>query len=312
MGVLKGISDFYNDSISDTLLYNLQQWLSYGLIEKGAYTVVAFNQSTSGYTTLKRSYDERYSGAGRVYEGLGPSWVWQSGVSVPTGYIAPFNVSGVYVDDSYYPLDTTGSYSHVVDYANGRIIFNNAISSTKTVKCEYVMNDVAVYLTSGPQWRIIMDQYISKFNNLNTLQPSGMASVLKDNRVWLPCVAIDIQERTQTGLQLGGGTVCNFAAFYHIFADTAFANRALIDIINDQEEKKLILFDVNNSPFPLGSSGNLVSGAKTYLDLINDTQYYLTSAYVDKSRGGSISSVSDVQRGEVRQSILVNRYLGTI
>ena len=51
--------------------------------------------------------------------------------------IAIPGISGVYVDDTFYPSDTTGTYSHKVDYFNGRIIFDNAIASTSKVQAEF-------------------------------------------------------------------------------------------------------------------------------------------------------------------------------
>ena len=312
MGVLKGTRSFYQYSISDEIAYNVQQWLEYGLIENGAYTNIGFDTNASGYATLKRSYDPSLGNAGRVYEGIGPSWVWQSGVSVPTGRTAPYRASGVVVDGTFYSVNSAGAYAHTIDFANGRVVFDTAIDATSVVKCQHVINDVGIYLSNSPQWKTIIDQYVTKFDILDTLQPSGISSILKSNRVWLPCIVVDVQERTQQGLQLGGGLSQSFAIFYHVFADNPGTNSALFDLLNDQQDKRLDFFNANTAPFPLDSTGAVSSGLKYNELAVPGGTYFLTYGYINSSKGGFVGRGGDVFRGEVRQSILVDRYLSTI
>jgi hypothetical protein len=311
MSVLKGSKNFYSYEASDTLAYNLKNWLEYGLVEMGAYTPVKFSLATSGYTNLKNVYDERYGGSNRVYEGLGPSWVWESGISPIGTSINPFQVSGVYVNNTFYPSSTTsGSYAHTVDYERGRIIFASGVSAT--VKCEYTFRDISVYLSDTPQWKEIITQYLDKYDTLDTSSPSGMASVLKENRVWLPCVVIEVQDRTNSALQLGGGEINTYAVFYHVFSDNAFSAKRLIDTINNQYEKTLTLFDINSAPFPLSYEGSISSGALTYPEVSSrSSPYFWTYGAIISSRGGSMGNLSDVYTGTVVQSIEVARYLST-
>src|SRR5688572_24263958 len=114
MPVFKGTKSFYNHEISDIVAQNLKSWLEYGLLEVGAYTPITFDSPASGYTVLQRAYDDRY-GADRVFEGLG-EWAWESDVSTSISGLDPvFRVSGVYVDDDFYPLSTSGAYAHTID-----------------------------------------------------------------------------------------------------------------------------------------------------------------------------------------------------
>ena len=148
--------------------------LDYGLLELGAFTSVEFVAATSGYTNLERVADSRY-GSSRVYEGLGSSWVWESGVNVvPANTNAPFQVSGIYIDNVFNNISGVGPNSFNVDYANGRIIFDADITATN-VQCQYCFRDVEVAPVDSPKWKTLVDQYADRFDTLQELSPSGMA-----------------------------------------------------------------------------------------------------------------------------------------
>lgn len=307
MSVLKDGKSFYDhDRLSDILAENLRRLYEYGLIQKGAYTV-----ETSG--TLQKAYDPRFGGAGRVYEGLGASWVWQSGVSVPAGYTQPFQVSGVYVDNTFYPTTASGTYSYIVDYENGRVIFDSDItsggSSSPVVKCNYVFNDVAIYLSDDPQWKTIQGAYFERFSNIGQMQPSGLGTTLKDRRVWLPSFVIQVDERGEArGLSLGGGDIHDFNTFYHIFAEQPYITKTLSDIINNQYNVTMKLYDISTAPHPYNFNGSLSSGAIEYPNLATTSSpHFLTFARVDSSRGGAKGNWEELYVGEIRSVIEVDR-----
>ncbi len=121
-----GIEGFAGYELTDQLLYNLKWWLDWGFVNHGAYEVYYYD-SESFYdddeSKLHPVLDERYE-EGRVWEGAGREWVWESGISVPSGGIEPFRVSGVYIDGIFYSNNAIGTYGHHIDYQNGRIIFD--------------------------------------------------------------------------------------------------------------------------------------------------------------------------------------------
>lgn len=307
MSVFKGNTSFYEYKISDNLAYNLKSWLDYGFIECGAYTNVAFNLSTSGYSNLKKVKDDRYAD-GKVYEGFGPSWIWESGVSGPAGSQAPIVPSGIYIDNAFYPTTTGGAYSHTIDFERGRVIFNSPVSG-HTIQCQYSIRDVAVYQVDSKAWKTVIANYAQRYNETESLSPSGVASKLKEDRVWLPAVFIDVHDRSHDGLQLGGGELADISVFYHVFSDRPGTCKIITDIINDQENKVLNLFDINNSPRPLNYDGSLSSGAKTYTQLADRSgPYFMTYAWIEKSNGRYVAPSVDLYRGEVRQNIRIERY----
>ena len=313
MPVLKGTTNFYDYDGSDILAENLRSFYHYGLLEAGAYTNINVNNNTSGYSILQRVNDDRYID-GQIYEGMGPHWIWQNDISPTTVLTSPFQVSGVYVNQNFYPLSTSGVYKHSIDYARGRVIFASGLTPQHTdlVQCEYSFSDVAVYLADSPQWRTIVSEYVSQYNTLGTLAPSGMAAILKQNRVWLPAIFIDVQNRTNTGLQLGGGELAEYAVFYHIFSDRPFTNKKLAEILNNQETITLNLFNVNTIPTTFNYDGTLTGSGITFLNLNRKTSpYFWTFGHILSSKGGARDNLVDLYLSNIIQQVEVERTMST-
>jgi hypothetical protein len=314
MPVFKGTKSFYEYEVSDALAYNVKTWLDHGLLETGAFTIVSFsNVATSGLTNLQRVQDERYGGTGRVYEGMG-NWVWEPNIAVVQDNLPqPLVASGVRVNNVFYPTTTTsGTYAHKIDFRDGRVIFNTALPANAQVKCEYTFRDVATYLVDDPQWRTIIEGYTEKFEKLGSVSPSGMAQYLKDERVWLPAVVIEVGDRTNTALQLGGGDINTFDVNYHIFSDKSFSNRRLCDLLNNQFETTLPLFNLKTVPFPYTYEGTVASGALTYPTMSDrNGPYFWDFAFIAATDGGPRTSATNVYRAEISHTISVDRHMST-
>lgn len=312
MSVLKTTKNFYDYSTSDNLAQNLKDMLSYGLIQLGAYTNAIFsNSSTSGLTTLKKSTDPRYTD-GTVFEGLGPSWIWQSGVNVPNGYTQPVVASGVYVNNTFYHSNGSGSYGHVLDFKSGRVIFNSALGNA-TVKCQYSFPDVAVYLADDPKYKIIIHEYFEKFAKLDTNQPSGLASAIKDRRVWLPCIVIEVKDQSEMrGLELGGGEIETFNVYYHVFAEEPFVRNRILDIISDQISHTMSIYDINLAPKVYNNNGTVASGALPYTVLSTRASgYFITNAIIKDVKAHKVANLNDLFRGEAAHTIDIDRGVPT-
>ena len=316
MGILKGTTNFFSYDATDTLRYNLDSWLEWGLAEIGAYETADQNGRNSSLATLQPVKDERETD-GTVFETYGPSIIWQSGVSPIAGSPNIINPSGVWIDGSFYPNGTTGSNGFTIDYRDGRVIFNEDKSGS-TIKMNYSFPHVAVYDSQSPQWKSIIDSYTeADYTNIGNSSPSGIASNLKERRVWLPCVVVEVQNRTGNDpLQLGGGEIHDYAVFYHVFGNRDFDVVRTCDLLNNQKNKKLKLFDVNKARasgvIPYNYNGSIPSGTLEYPTLRgNNNGYFWTYGRIEESRGGSKSTFSDIYRGEVIQSVTVHRYPST-
>ena len=311
MAILKTNNSFYKYDSSDILSSNLVNMLSYGLLETGAFTNVIFDSAMSGYTTLKTSYDDRTGGSRYTYEGLGPSWNWEKNISLIEGTLQPFVPSGVFVNNVFYLTSTTsGTYGHHIDFQNGRVIFSSKLAKTDVVKCEYSFKDIAIYLSDSPQWKTIINEYQSKFDNISDNNPSGISMILKDKRVWLPCIVIENENNSRRGLMLGGGEIEEHRVYYHIFSDLPFSNRKLCDLLNNQQQTVINLYNINTAPFPYEYNGSLNPSGLDYKNL-STGEHFWTHAFISKSTGGPIESKFDLYRGEIVQDIELDRYIYT-
>ena len=143
----KGITSIQKDNLSNNLLLGVQDFLSWGLLNIGAFQNITRSPATSGSFAdghsryrLRNSDDPSYD-AGQVWEGFRNDWVWESGVSYQN--TKPIQVSGVWIDNYFYePTDST--YSHFIDYPNGRIVFDYGVPTTKRVETNFTHRTVGV------------------------------------------------------------------------------------------------------------------------------------------------------------------------
>ena len=312
MSVFKRTNQYYNKyGAEDILAHNLAAWIEYGLLELGAYTPITFLSPTSGYTDLKKSFDREYGGDGRVYEGFGPSWAWQTGVAAPSGLSSIFRPSGVWVDGTFYGPGH-GTYGHQVDYRNGRIIFDTAVT-TGTVQCEYVMNDVGVGFSDDQEYQRLVSDYADRFADIGTTSPSGLSANRKSERVWLPSVFVNVNGLNSTrGLQLGGGEINTVSTSCHIFAERPYDRSSLMNIIQDEQAKVLSLYDLNDDTLPFNYDGSLISSPVEYPTLaVKTNENFWTFAYIKSAKTGTKMNLGGSYYAIVEQEIELDRFLST-
>ncbi len=280
---LKGFNSVFDNNLTNELQDNMVEFLDWSLLQKGNYfnvTLGELSPNNFDYSNLRLSSNQHYA-SGQAWEGFRKNWVWQSGLNPPSDVTAPFvsnnnavpGISGVYVNDTFYPSDTTGAYSHKVDYFNGRVVFDSAISSDSTVKAEYSYKYInVVYANSIPWLREIQYRNLepnSFFNNQNR----GDFTLPAEARVQLPAIAVEVvPRRTFSGYQVGGGQYVYTDVIFHCLAEDAYTRNQLLDMVSLQNEKTFFLFDSNmiakSGDFPIDYRGVPVSGALRYPDLI--------------------------------------------
>lgn len=277
---LKGFDSVFDTTLNNELQDNIVEFLEWSLLEKGNYMNVTLGElSPEGidYSKLRLSSNSSFP-SGKAWEGFRQNWVWQSGVSynpppvVGTNNAIP-GISGVYVNNTFYPSNTEGTYAHKVDYFNGRVVFNNPIPITSTVKAEYSYRYINVVYANSLPW-LAEIQYSSlnlgeDFNNINR----GKYDVPTEARVQLPAIAIEIvPRRNMKGYQLGGGQYVATDVLFHCLAEDEYTRNKLVDIISLQNDKNIYMFDSNkiakSGAFPLDYHGFPVSGALRYPDLV--------------------------------------------
>ncbi len=281
---LKGFDSVFDTTLNNELQDNIVEFLEWSLLEKGNYMNVSLGElSPEGidYSKLRISSNSSFP-SGKAWEGFRQNWIWQSGVSYNPPPIVGNNhaipgISGVYVNNVFYPSNTSGTYAHKVDYFNGRVVFNNTIPTNSVVKAEYSYRYINVVYANSLPW-LTEVQYSSlnlgeDFDDLN----KGKYDIPAEARIQLPAIAIEIvPRRTLKGYQLGGGQWVDTDILFHCLAEDEYTRNKLVDIISLQNDKTIYMFNSNaiarSGSFPLDYHGFPVSGALRYPDLVEN--YY--------------------------------------
>jgi len=253
--------------LTDQLLYNIKWFLDHNLAKNGAYGVYEYDDSgdldesfySDDESKLSQSIDERYE-TGKVWEGVGREWVWESGISLGSGAISPFRVSGVYVDGDFFSTSHTGINRFHVDYINGRIIFDEPKSSDTEIHTNYTRRSVYVGFADTEEFRVMMRNAVEDF--LTDTLPSGTPN--RENQIWFPSVFIEVQDGEGRGLQLGGGQIKTRNIIFHIFADNPQDRNLLMDWLDYQSRATFFMADLNNITFPFDEYGDIVSGVTNW------------------------------------------------
>jgi hypothetical protein len=270
----KSASHYGKVTISTQLKDNMVAFFNWGFLEIGAFTnVVIPNTTIRGGTPLYRLrpvVDRNFTN-GRVWESAKTNWVYESGLSYG---VQPIYVSGVYVDGNFKAINSSGTYAHVVDYPNGRIIFSNPIPTGSVVTCEYSYKRIKVTDIDDPLFRTAQDRVFYGVNDTNLMANSGEWARPAYSRVQLPMVAVEMTANIDASpKQIGGGQFRYQTVAFHIMAETAEERNKIGDIITSEKERTLLLFDVNrimtNNAAPLTASGSLnPNGVNNYRNML--------------------------------------------
>lgn len=271
---LKGFDRFGENLVDDHLRANLISFFDWGFVQKGAFqniTIPTSGQYGGSKHKLELVKDPRYTN-GKVWQGFRSNWVWQSGINA-------IQVSGVNVNGTFQPLSGVGPYSHYVDYKNGRIIFNSAISQSATVTAEYSpklvnvvdANEVAFFRQIQTGSFRLED---SQFSNPS----SGTWALNPENRIQLPMVGIEVTNaRTFEPQNIGGGQHCYTKVVFHVLAEDDKQASHIATVVSMQNEKTNNTFNVNtisqNNLSPLDYRGSIASGALTHQQMTDAYPY---------------------------------------
>ena len=251
---LKGFNSVQDTTLNNEIQDNMVEFFDWALLKKGNYFNVTLGETAPNgydYSKLRLSSDERFT-AGTCWEGVRNNWVWQSGVNYSPAPLVGTNntkpgISGVYVDDTFYPTTTTGDYAHHVDYFNGRVLFDSPIPTGSKVQVEHSYKWInVVYANSVPWLREV--QYRSYDINGEFLQAAkGDWDMPPEARLQLPAIAIEIvPRRTITGYQLGGGSYVDTDVLFHCLAEDEMTRNKLVDIVSLQNDKTFYAFNSNS------------------------------------------------------------------
>lgn len=299
---LANIDNIFDTSFYNEIQDNIVEWLDWGLLEKGNYfntTKGELSPDGNDYSLLQVSNNSNFE-SGRAWDGFRPNWVWQSGIVPPEGMEPPIvgndnehpGISGVYVNDTFYASDTTGAYSHYVDYYNGRVVFDNPIPTGSKVQAEYSYKYISVIYANSLPW-IREVRYKSLLGEHDDILPSEMT-------INLPCIAIEVSNRKTTPFALGGHQSLHTDILLHCVAENEYTRNQLLDIITSQSDQILTLFSTNSviksGDSPIQYNGSPFSGALRYPEMVS--KHKLCSLYMHEvSCDNAVSINSNLHLG---------------
>ena len=248
---LNSLTNAQDATISNILLDNFINFYDWGFVDRGSFYNISIPQSGlygGDRHKLRKSDDPRYT-SGKVWEGYRKNWVWESGIDGTTQQ--PITISGVFVDGDFYATGNT-TKPFYVDYPNGRVIFDDAQSSSANVQIEYSHKWVDVVPAEGISWfRQIQSRSFRNESGFH-VENSGGWAVLGQSRVQLPALAVEvIPPRSLEGYQLGGGQNVNNDIVFYVITENHWECANIMDSVLYQNDRNIHLYD----PTKVGMSG---------------------------------------------------------
>lgn len=271
-----GITHWLEDSVGENLKYSIIDFYKWAFLEVGAYQNITRSPAISGVYGGNRyglSYtnDPRFT-QGRVWQGFRRDWVWETGVSFNP---PPTSVS-VYVNNT---LQTSGYY---VDYPRGRVVFDTPLATGSSVQANFAHRTVNFVNANEPWFRELMfDSYDVNRSDFTDSTHGGKWNQLGETRLQLPLVGVEVVGTQRfKPYQLGGGQWQYMDVVYYIYAENASDRDKLRDILSNQNDRVIWLYNrtlmkqSSQWPFTLDSRGMTVSGFYTYPSLVAENSNY--------------------------------------
>ena len=306
------VSHIGNTLLSSEIENNMKWFLDWAFLGIGGWSNVTM--PTSGafggtFDTLRLVNDPSYSN-GQVWEGARKDWVWETGSSYE-GH-DPIQISGVYVNGV---LKGTGdaTYGHHYNYPLGRVVFDNPISTSDTVKVEYSYRNVQVYVADeAPWWDELQYNSLRVDDAYYSSTGSGSWGILANHRVQMPAIVLEtVPRRRFKPYQLGDTSqFVQQDIVFHIVGENRWWRNQLVDILSYQIDSQVWLFKtdtlIESGAYPLDYRGMKVASPLNYNNVVNTPQYrYLLARMTDMSITEMESYDARLHEGTVRATLEV-------
>lgn len=280
------VTSFANFDLSQILAGSYIMYLDWCFLNIGTFANVKLNNSnikSANQSVLRLANDQNYTN-GQVWETTHNNLVWESGVSVST---QPIAISGIYVNNTFYPKNTSGTFKHHVEYTNGRVIFDTAIATNSVVKMEHSYKTISILEAKDfPALREMQFRTFDPYDNRFQITNSGIYNKDPQQRVQLPLIAVEITPRMTTKPHELGNFVKRVDAniIYHVMAETDAMVKKITSILALQKESTQILLDMDkmarSGVFPLDENGKLSTNPTIYPNLIKENAYPLCTSFI--------------------------------
>tara|TARA_R110001592_G_scaffold202926_1_gene452608 strand:+ start:370 stop:1329 length:960 start_codon:yes stop_codon:yes gene_type:complete len=294
---LANLNNAQDATLSNVLLDNFVSLYDWGLLDRGQFYNINIPESGiygGDRHKLRSAQDPNYSN-GQVWEGYRQNWVWESGISATDEQ--PITISGVFVDDTFYSIGNA-TKPFYIDYPNGRVVFDTALTTTSTVQLEYSHKWVQVIPAQGVPWFREIQQ--GSFRNEEGFQvsDSGNWVQLGQTRVQLPAIAVEVvPAKSLQPYQLGGGQWTNTDILFYVISENHWECTNLMDAILYQNDRTVHLFNPTavaiSGVLPFNYRNELNENAipsGLYPNMIDD--FFYRRCWINQSRGNEITQLS--------------------
>lgn len=296
-----GVQEYANAYLNQNLRWSLAAFLNWSFLNIGGFDNITLNVVApygGRNDQLKMVHDPYYTD-GCVWQAFRHNWVWETGINYT---YQPINISGVYLNNQFYNISTTGTYQYILDYPNGRVIFNNP--QTGNLYMEYSYRNVYVCSANESWFKEVM--YTSyRSDDWKFAVGSGIYQTIGNSRVQLPAVVIELVDNRQfKGYGLGGGHYVKQDVILHVIAENEFDRDNLVDILSFQADKTLYISNLNtlisNNKLPLDANGSRVSGFLNYSQILTNP-YLAGKLIIENPTTQKIGAISQsLYGGQVR------------
>jgi hypothetical protein len=293
-----GVDKIGQNFLINQLESNIKSFLEWNFLNTGGFVNVYRSSSNVHSAPLFKLYtvDEPNFNTGQIWRPARKDWVYESGVDVDG--VSPIAISGIYIDNTFYDPSTSGQYQYKIDYKNSRIIFTNRQSTSLNVSMNYSYKWVQTYNYGDAGWWQEI-QYNTNNNVAHqTQRNNGDFTLPFTHRVQFPAIVIETVARgTSDPFRLGDKSMRVHQDFlFHVIADNYVDRNNLIDILRLQEDKVLLLYDLNkivdNNGYPFNFDGTLNTDRIQYDTLISNSSYVWNTCRLENMVVSEVESIN--------------------
>ena len=226
--------------------------------------------------------------------GLQKNWVWETGI---TGSVnQPIQISGLFIGNDF---RATGNVQnpYYIDYKNGRVVFDSAISTSSTVKIEYSHKWVEVIPAEGVPFLEKFKVVLLGMKRAFRSQILVVGRKMGQTRIQLPALAIEVNPaKSLEPYQLGGGQYVNTDLVFYVMAENHWECANLMDAVLYQNDRNIHLFNTTavavSGVFPFNYRNELNENALPsgmYESLIDN--FFYRKCWINDSRGSDITQL---------------------
>lgn len=276
-----GVSNISDPLIINELENNYKSFLEWGFLNIGAFTNVRIPTTNIGSMNLHvlKPVDDPNQNDRTVWQAARKDWVYESGINYSG--ISPINISGIYVNSSFYPTPTgNSSLGYTINYPEGKVIFDKPLSISSNINIEYSYKNIQIYkIDEFPYWKQIQHSSLQNLNGFNSSYSKGDFSISSEHRVQLPAIVIETISRSKaTPFHLGDTSqIIEQDILLHILSDQPKDKNNIVDILRLQKDRIIYLYNtksiVKDGIYPLNYNGSKNINGQNYNIIINNSQY---------------------------------------